>query len=78
MITFSARAKAFSGQRVQAHKFALEGNTVRVWDTIAGHYTSCHALSPSTQRRLVKLGIEQNERIENEQLSAIDAIAENE
>lgn len=29
--------------------------TVRVWDSVAGHYTLCHNLSRATQNRIHKL-----------------------
>ena len=40
------RAKAFSGEGVREHRLAVDGDgTVRVWDSVAGHYTLCHSLS---------------------------------
>jgi hypothetical protein len=51
----TARAKAFSHEGVRAHSFKVNGDTVRVWDGIAGHYTTCHCLSASAIRRIIKL-----------------------
>jgi hypothetical protein len=54
--TIEARAKAFSGQNVKTHRFQIDANkTVRVWDSVAGHYTNCHCLSRAAKRRIVKL-----------------------
>jgi hypothetical protein len=30
----------------------LETGLVHVWDSLAGHYTLCHALSPALQRHI--------------------------
>lgn len=54
-IEVTERCKAFTGQTVKEHRILIGADkTVRVWDGIAGHYTTCHALSKSTQRRIVK------------------------
>ena len=51
-----ARAKAFSGAPVQEHRFEVDAEgTVRVWDSTAGHYTLCHALSESAKQRIRRL-----------------------
>lgn len=47
------RAKAFSGQSVQTHRVRIEDGIVRVWDGVAGHFTTCHSLSKSTQARIL-------------------------
>ena len=36
-------------------EMAEDKKTVRVWDCVAGHYTVCHILSASAQRRAIKL-----------------------
>jgi len=54
-IEITARAKAFSGEGVKTHKFLVRGNEVTVWDPVAGHYTTCHSMSPATVRRVAKL-----------------------
>jgi hypothetical protein len=52
----TARAKAFSTFPISTYRFLVDADgTVRVWDKIAGHYTTCHALSFSAQRRIRKL-----------------------
>lgn len=49
------RCKAFSGQGVKNHRVMVEcDGSVLVWDVIAGHYTRCHSLSKSTQRKIAK------------------------
>ena len=56
MKEITARAKAFSRESIREYKFAVDADgTVRVWDSVAGHYTTCHSLSASAIRRIVKL-----------------------
>ena len=58
-IEIGARAKAFSHEGVKTHRFAVDADgTVRVWDDIAGHFTLCHSLSQSAERRIRKLAEE--------------------
>jgi len=53
------RAKAFAGQGIQEHRCSVDDDgTVRVWDSVAGHYTICHSLGQSAQRRARKLAKE--------------------
>ena len=47
------RANAF-GQGVETARCTVEGGVVRVWDSIAGYYTTCHRLTPSQQGRVRK------------------------
>lgn len=54
-VEITARAKAFSGEGVKAHKFLVRADDVRVWDRVAVHYTTCHAMSPAAVRRIAKL-----------------------
>jgi hypothetical protein len=51
----TVRAKAFTGRGVETIRVKIDGDVVRVWDDIAGHYTTCHALSRSAMRRIVAL-----------------------
>jgi len=52
----TARARAFSAEGVREHRFLVDADgTVRVWDPLAGHYTTFHAMSPATQKRIAKL-----------------------
>lgn len=39
------RCKAFSYEGIRYNRISIEGHDVRVWDDVAGHYTSCHILS---------------------------------
>jgi len=48
------RCKAFSGEGVREHKVMVSGNEVRVWDSIAGHYTSCHSLGRAAVARAIR------------------------
>jgi hypothetical protein len=51
-----ARAKAFTNEGVQHHRFRVESNgEVLVWDLVAGHYTTCHSLSDAAKKRIRKL-----------------------
>jgi hypothetical protein len=52
----TARAKAFRGEGVREHRFLIDADgTVRVWDSLAGHYTTCHTMSQAVQKRIAKL-----------------------
>jgi hypothetical protein len=51
----TARAKAFTGERVRLHRFSVTNGVVRVWDSVAGHYTTCHAMSERTLARIANL-----------------------
>lgn len=51
----TARAKAFSGEGVREHNFLISDDAVLVWDSVAGHYTRCHSLSQSAEKRIRKL-----------------------
>lgn len=42
--TVTIRARAFGG-RLETIKAQIDGATVRVYDEVAGHYTTCHSLS---------------------------------
>ena len=58
----TVRCKAFSNEGVRRKSIHVEADIVtgatvkrgaiRVWDDVAGYFTSCHALSEATQRRL--------------------------
>ena len=50
----TVRARAFSGERIRSHRVQIDGQTVRVWDSVAGHYTTCHALTASAVRRILR------------------------
>ena len=56
MTTIKARAKVWSGSGVTPGRFRVDADgTVRVYDPIARHYTTCHAMSESTVRRIRRL-----------------------
>ena len=53
---FAARCKAFTGEGVREHLIMIDfDNTVLVWDSVAGHFTNCHALSDRQQDRLLRI-----------------------
>lgn len=59
-IEIEAKVKAFTGQGARSHKLSVSPDgTVRVYDSIAGHYTTVHAMSAATQSRVRKLAIAQ-------------------
>jgi hypothetical protein len=46
MKTVTIRARAFKGQGIKQHQCSVDSDgTVRVWDSVAGYYTTCHSLS---------------------------------
>lgn len=49
------RAKAFAGRGIETVKVMVSGDgTIRVYDSVAGHYTTCHSLTPHAIRRIRK------------------------
>ncbi len=50
-VVVTIRAKAFSGESIRDHRCLVDDVNVRVWDSVAGHYTLCHALSAAAQKR---------------------------
>jgi hypothetical protein len=54
-IEITARAKAFSSEGIRNHRFQIDGETVRVWDEVAGYFTTCHSLSKSAIRRIRRM-----------------------
>ncbi|MGH8261387.1 MAG: hypothetical protein ACREUG_17025 [Steroidobacteraceae bacterium] len=52
----TVRAKTFAREGVRQHQVMVgTDGTVRVYDSVAGHYTTCHSMSPSAQRRIRQL-----------------------
>lgn len=51
-IILTATAKAFSGESARPYSFLISPDAVRVWDRVAGYYTTVHSLSAAAQRRL--------------------------
>lgn len=57
-MTNTAKFRAFSAEGIKANKYIVEADgTIRVWDAVAKHYTTCHCVSAATARRLRKLAI---------------------
>lgn len=56
-IEFTANLRPFSGHGKARHSVSvdLKQDIVRVWDDLAQHYTTCHSLSQSSQKRLIEL-----------------------
>lgn len=53
--TITIRCRAFSHEGVRENTLRVDADgTVRVWDSVAGHYTTCHALSAGVLRRARK------------------------
>ena len=56
----NVRCKAFAGQGVKLHRVRVSFDvggmaSVTVWDSVAGHFTRCHSISPKAQRRIVAI-----------------------
>jgi hypothetical protein len=49
------RCRAFSGEPLRLHLVRIYGDrTIRVWDSVAGHFTTCHALTKRAQKRILE------------------------
>lgn len=59
---FTAKIKAFSCEKsARDHRVRVgDDGTVRVWDTVAGHFTTCHAMSVRTQGRLRNIAADEH------------------
>ena len=56
MTTVTARAKAFSCEGIRTNKFRVyDDGSAWVWDSVAGHYTTCHAIGRSAIARIRRL-----------------------
>lgn len=55
-VVIEARARAFDFEPARAYRFRVDlaDGSIRVWDAVAGYYTSCHVLGPSARSRLVE------------------------
>ena len=50
---FTTRVRAFTGEPVKSNRVAVdESGRVYVWDSVAGHFTTCNAISDSAARRI--------------------------
>lgn len=47
------KLKAFSSEPPQIYKIQVDGGVVRVWDSVAGYFTSRHRLTPSQIKRVI-------------------------
>ena len=56
-VTLSVRCLAFTGEGVRLNRIEadLADHTVSVWDSVAGHYTTHHALSARSVARILRL-----------------------
>lgn len=52
-VEMTVRAKAFSGEGVRQHRVMVDDVNVRVYDSVAGHFTLCHSLSKKTVARII-------------------------
>jgi len=53
--TFTMRCRAFSREGVRENRVKVDTeDTVRVWDSVAGHYTTCHIMARSAIARARK------------------------
>ena len=50
-----AKARAFSNRGIQEYCFDVTDGVVRVFDSLANHYTTCHCLSKRAQNRIKKM-----------------------
>jgi len=51
--TFTTRARFFTGHGIETLPVIVNlDDSIQVWDSVAGHYTRCHALAPAAQRRI--------------------------
>lgn len=53
---FTMRCKAFSCEEIRNNKILVDttDGEVRVWDSVAGFYTICHALSERDKKRAMQ------------------------
>jgi hypothetical protein len=56
-VEFDLHCKAFTGQKSTLQRLSVDGDTVRVHDPIAHHFTTCHALSATAIRRAKKIAV---------------------
>ena len=52
----TCRARAFAGRPIESVRCRIDPDgAVLVWDSVAKHYTRCHSLTASAQRRIRRL-----------------------
>jgi hypothetical protein len=57
-VVVTVRAKAFGGRAEDVRCSVSPEGTVRVWDSVAGYYTTCHSMGKAAQERVRKLARE--------------------
>lgn len=57
-IEISMRCKPFSFRMKEHHLLVDADGTIRVYDSIAGHYTTCHRLGKYAQSKAIRLARE--------------------
>lgn len=59
-IEINMRCKPFSERSaIKEHRLLVDaGGTIRVYDSIAGHYTTCHRLDKYAQAKAIRLAQE--------------------
>lgn len=60
-VEMTARVKVFGqvgNHRLRVH---VAGGMVGVWDSIAGHYTTCHSISQRVQARILRAAADQQQ-----------------
>jgi hypothetical protein len=63
-IEFELRCRAFSGEGVRANWLRVTADdVVLAYDSVAGHYTRCHSLTPATERRALAKAARIRQRI---------------
>lgn len=62
-IEITMRARAFSGEPVREHRVLVDSEdmTVRVWDSVAQSFTTCHVLGKDAIRRAIREALQWNE-----------------
>jgi hypothetical protein len=61
MKTIQLRCGAFAGGKVEINKIEVDdAGVVRVWDSVAGHYTTYHSLTRRTVGKIVRCMFENN------------------
>ena len=46
---------AFGSSRIEAQTFLVEGDEVKIWDDVAGYFSTCHSLSERVLSRIRRL-----------------------
>jgi hypothetical protein len=49
------RCRAFSCEGVRLNKIMIDGDTIRVYDSVAGYYVTLHSITSRTQARIIKM-----------------------